>query len=74
MHTSGHVMQALASLVSQLYDVNVAVVVVNGRTLAEHIPHARLTHKSHSSPINLRCSIMLFHIIGTIIIEAVSKK
>jgi hypothetical protein len=41
---------------------------------AEHIPpHAGPTHRTHSSPINLRCNI-LFDINATIIIEAVTKE
>jgi hypothetical protein len=56
--------------------VCVNVISISLSSTAEHIRHAgptHRTHRSHSSPINLRCNI-LFHIIATIIIEAVTKK
>ena len=43
------------------------------KSTAEHIPHVGPTYRTHSSPINLRWSI-LFHIVAAIAIEAVAKK
>lgn len=59
----------LCRLVSNLTR-SVLGIILNGR---EHIPHAGPTHRSHSFPVNLCCSI-LSHIIATIIIEANTKK